>query len=120
MSENPASPSEKTLFQKIADREIPSELIYEDDRCVAFRDIHPAAPTHVLVVPRKPIPRADAIGPEDEALVGHLFVVARQIAEAEGLSDYRLVMNNGEGAGQSVFHIHLHLLAGRAFAWPPG
>ena len=112
--------SEKTLFQKIADKELPSDLVYEDDRCVAFRDLHPAAPTHILVVPRKPIPRPDAIDPEDEALVGHLFTVARQVAAQEGLTDYRLVMNNGEEAGQSVFHIHLHLLAGRAFAWPPG
>lgn len=110
----------KTLFQKIADREIPAEIVYEDDRAVAFRDINPQAPTHVLVVPRKPIPRADEIEEEDEALVGHLFVVARKVAEQEGLSDYRLVMNNGEGAGQSVFHLHLHLLGGRAMQWPPG
>jgi len=111
---------EKTLFQKIADREIPGDIVYEDDRCLAFRDIQPVAPTHVLVVPRRPIPRADAITEADEALVGHLFVAARKIAEAEGLTDYRLVMNNGAGAGQSVFHIHLHLLAGRPFSWPPG
>lgn len=110
----------KTLFQKIADREIPAEIVYEDDRAVAFRDINPQAPTHVLVVPRKPITRADEIEEEDEALVGHLFVVAKNVAEKEGLSDYRLVMNNGEGAGQSVFHIHLHLLGGRAMQWPPG
>ena len=111
---------DKTLFQKIADREIPGDLVYEDDRAFAFRDIQPAAPVHVLVVPRKPIPRADAIEPEDEALVGHLFTVARQVAAQEGLADYRLVMNNGEGAGQSVFHLHLHLLGGRSFSWPPG
>ena len=110
----------KTLFQQIADREIPADIVYEDDRAVAFRDIDPKAPTHILVIPRKPIPRADAIEEADEALVGHLFVVARTVAEQEGLTDYRLVMNNGAGAGQTVFHIHLHLLAGRAMQWPPG
>jgi len=110
----------KTLFQKIADRELPAEIVYEDDRAVAFRDINPQAPTHVLVIPRKPITRPDEIGEEDEALVGHLFVVARKVAEQDGLTDYRLVMNNGAGAGQSVFHIHLHVLGGRALQWPPG
>lgn len=110
----------KTLFQKIADREVPAEIVYEDDRAVAFRDINAQAPTHILVTPRKPITRADEIEEEDEALVGHLFVVARKVAEQEGLTDYRLVMNNGAGAGQSVFHIHLHLLGGRAMQWPPG
>lgn len=112
--------SDKTLFQKIADGEIPADLVYEDDRVIAFRDINPVAPTHILVVPRKPITRADAIEEADEALVGHLFTVARAVAAQDGITDYRLVMNNGAGAGQSVFHIHLHLLAGRAFAWPPG
>ena len=111
---------EKTLFQKIADQEIPAALVYEDDRCIAFRDIQPVAPVHVLVVPRRPIPRADAIEEEDEALFGHLFTVARRVAEEEGLTDYRLVMNNGPGAGQSVFHLHLHVLGGRSFTWPPG
>jgi histidine triad (HIT) family protein len=110
----------KTLFQQIADGEIPADIVYEDDRAVAFRDINPQAPTHVLVIPRKPIARADEIEEADEPLVGHLFTVARQVATDEGLSDYRLVMNNGEGAGQSVFHIHLHLLGGRAMKWPPG
>lgn len=112
--------SEKTLFQKIADGEIPSDMVYEDEQCIAFRDINPAAPSHILVVPRKPITRPDIIEDEDEKLVGHLFTVARRVAEQEGLNDYRLVMNNGAGAGQSVFHIHLHLLGGRPMAWPPG
>ena len=118
----PRDPSmaEKTLFQKIADGELPADVVYEDDRAVAFRDLHPQAPTHVLVVPRKPIPRADAVEEADEALVGHLFTVARRVAEAEGLSDYRLVVNNGEGAGQTVFHLHVHLLGGRGLQWPPG
>ena len=110
----------KTLFQQIADGEIPADIVYEDDRAVAFRDINPQAPTHVLITPRQPIPRADAIEEADEALVGHLFTVARKVAADEGLSDYRLVMNNGEGAGQSVFHLHLHLLGGRGMQWPPG
>jgi histidine triad (HIT) family protein len=109
-----------TLFQKIAARELPADIVYEDEQAVAFRDIHPAAPVHVLIVPREPIPRADAIEPEDEPLVGHLFTVARRVAEQEGLTDYRLTMNCGEGAGQTVFHLHLHLLGGRPFEWPPG
>lgn len=112
--------SEKTLFQKIADREIPSDWVYEDDLCVAFRDINPVAPTHILVVPRKPITRPDLIEKEDELTIGRLFTAARQIAQNEGLDSYRLVMNNGEDAGQSVFHIHLHLLGGRQMTWPPG
>ena len=103
---------DKTLFQKIADGEIPSDLVYEDERAIAFRDIAPQAPVHVLCVPRKPIPRADAVEPDDEALVGHLFTVARRVAEQEGLSDYRLIVNNGAGAGQTVFHLHVHLLGG--------
>ncbi|MEM0963294.1 MAG: histidine triad nucleotide-binding protein [Bacteroidota bacterium] len=112
--------ADKTLFQKIADGEIPADIVYQDDQAIAFRDIAPQAPTHVLVVPRQPIPRADAVEEADEALVGHLFTVARRVAEAEGLSDYRLVVNNGEGAGQTVFHLHVHLLGGRDFQWPPG
>jgi len=111
---------EKTLFQKIADGEIPADVVYEDERCVVFRDINPQAPVHLLAVPRKPIRRPDEIEPEDEALVGHLFVAAREATRKVGLTDYRLVMNNGAGAGQSVFHIHLHVLGGRPLAWPPG
>ena len=104
--------SDKTLFQKIADGEVPADVVYQDDLAVAFRDIAPQTPVHVLCVPRKPIPRADAVEPEDEALVGHLFTVARRVAEQEGLSDYRLIVNNGAGAGQTVFHLHVHLLGG--------
>ena len=115
-----ATEPERTLFQQIADGEVPADVVYQDDRAVAFRDISPVAPTHVLIVPRKPIPRADAVEPEDEALVGHLFTVARKVAEQEGLSDYRLVVNNGAGAGQSVFHLHVHLVGGRDLGWPPG
>ena len=112
--------ADKTLFQKIADGDIPADLVYQDEQAIAFRDIAPQAPVHILVVPRKPIPRADAIEPQDEALVGHLFTVARRVAAAEGLSDYRLVVNNGPGAGQTVFHLHVHLLGGRGLQWPPG
>ncbi len=111
---------DKTLFQRIADREIPADIVYEDDLAMAFRDIQPVAPTHLLVVPKKPIVRADEVAPEDEALIGHLFTVARLAAAEIGLKDYRLVVNNGASAGQSVFHVHMHLLGGRDFAWPPG
>lgn len=111
---------DKTLFQKIADREIPAEILFEDEQCLALRDINPQAPVHFLVVPKKPIPRADEIEQGDEALIGHLFVVARQVARELDLTDYRLVMNNGEGVGQTVFHIHLHVLGGRKMGWPPG
>ena len=112
---------EKTLFEKIANREIPADLVFEDDLCIAFRDINPQAPTHVLIVPRKPIPTLDDLTEEDERLVGHLFLVASKIAKQEGLNKgYRTVFNCGEEAGQTVFHIHLHLLGGRSLAWPPG
>ncbi|MEQ8280967.1 MAG: histidine triad nucleotide-binding protein [Deltaproteobacteria bacterium] len=113
--------SEKTIFAKIIDREIPATIVYEDDRALAFRDIHPGAPTHILVIPKKPIDMIEHLEEADEALVGHLVFVAKKIAEDEGLTDgYRLVFNNGADAGQSVFHIHLHLLGGRQLAWPPG
>ena len=112
---------EKTLFQKIADREIPADLVFEDDQCIAFRDINPQAPTHILIVPRKPIPTLNDLSEDDKPLVGHLFSVARELAAREGLdSGYRTVFNCGEDAGQTVFHIHLHLLGGRTLSWPPG
>ena len=113
--------AEKTIFQKIADREIPADIVYEDDRCIAFRDINPQAPTHLLVVPRKVIPTLNDLTPEDEPLVGHLFTVARELAAREGLDNgYRCVFNCGPDASQTVFHIHLHLLGGRKMGWPPG
>ncbi len=112
---------EKTLFQKIMDREEPGDILYEDDRCVALRDINPQAPTHVLIVPRKPIPTLDALTGEDESLVGHLFLVAQKVAAEEGLaSGYRAVFNNGPDAQQTVEHIHLHIIGGRGMSWPPG
>lgn len=111
----------KTLFQKIIDREEPGDILYEDDQCVALRDINPQAPTHVLIVPRKPIPTLDALAEEDEPLVGHLFLVAQKVAADEGLRDgYRTVFNNGADARQTVEHIHLHLIGGRKMSWPPG
>ncbi|MAK92702.1 MAG: histidine triad nucleotide-binding protein [Oceanospirillaceae bacterium] len=113
--------SEDTIFGKIARGEAPANIVYEDDLCLAFRDMYPAAPTHILVIPRKPIPRLCDATAEDQALLGHLMLTANKIAEQEGLGDkFRLVINNGEGAGQSVFHLHLHIIGGRPLKWPPG
>lgn len=113
--------AEKTLFQKIADHEIPADLVHEDELCIAFRDINPQAPTHILIVPRKPIATLNDLTEEDQSTVGHLFLVAKKLAVAEGLSNgYRTVFNCGEDGGQTVFHIHLHLLGGRPLSWPPG
>lgn len=110
-----------TIFQKIIDREIPADIVFEDDTVLAFRDINPAAPVHVLVIPKKPIERIEHVEPDDEALLGHMMWVATEVARREGLDGgYRLVLNNGQDGGQSVFHIHLHVLGGRALAWPPG
>lgn len=110
-----------TLFSKIIDREIPADIVYEDDLCLAFRDINPQAPVHILVIPKKPIARLADAKDEDQHLLGHLVLAANRIANENGIGDaYRLVVNNGEGAGQSVFHIHVHILGGRSFTWPPG
>lgn len=110
------------LFCRIADGDIPAEVIRSDPDVVAFRDIHPQAPTHVLVIPRKHIPSVRELTSEDAHLMGKLFLMAQEIGEDEGVSDggYRLVVNAGAGAGQTVFHIHLHLLGGRPMGWPPG
>ena len=106
-----------TIFGKIIAGEIPSEFIYEDEHCVAINDIAPQAPVHVLVIPRKAIPRLVDAGAEDQALLGHLLLAAGKIAEQLGVQDaFRLIINNGEGAGQTVFHLHLHIIAGREFA----
>lgn len=113
--------NESTIFQKIIDGEVSADIVYEDEQCLAFRDINPQAPTHVLVIPRKPIPTIDDISPGDEALVGHLFRVASQVAEQEGLDNgYRTVINCGDDGQQSVYHLHLHVLGGRKLQWPPG
>jgi histidine triad (HIT) family protein len=109
------------IFKKIIDKEIPAGIVHEDDQCLAFRDIHPQAPVHVLIVPRKAIPTHADIRDEDGRLLGHLHLVAARLAEQLGISDgYRLVINCREPAGQTVPHLHLHLLGGRNFGWPPG
>jgi len=113
--------AEKTIFQKIIDKEIPAEILYEDDRCLAFRDNAPQAPTHVLVVPKDGIPSLDDLEEEDAALVGHMLLVIRNLAEELNLgSGYRVVINCGPDGGQAVYHLHFHLLGGRPLSWPPG
>ena len=110
-----------TLFTKIINREIPADIVYEDEQCLAFRDIDPKAPTHILIIPKKEIPKISEAAAEDQKLLGHLLLKAGDIARSEGVSDnFRLVVNNGESAGQTVFHLHIHLMAGRTFNWPPG
>lgn len=110
------------LFCKIVAGDIPADIVFESDTALAFRDINPKAPTHVLIIPRRHVSTINDIGVNDESLVGSLFSAARKIAADEGLAEdgYRVVMNCNEAAGQSVFHIHLHLLGGRALGWPPG
>ena len=108
--------AEDTIFGKITRGEIPTDFVYEDDLCVAINDINPQAPTHVLIIPRKPIPRLVDAGPDDQALLGHLLLTAKKIAEQLGVDDAcNLFVNNGADAGQTVFHLHIHLLAGRKF-----
>jgi histidine triad (HIT) family protein len=112
----------KTLFEQIIARELPAAIVYEDDLVVAFRDIKPQAPTHVLIVPRKPIPRLAEVAPEDQQVLGHLLLKAAEVANKLGLtqSGYRLVFNNGADAGEAVPHLHCHILGGRHLGWPPG
>ncbi|MDR2513182.1 MAG: histidine triad nucleotide-binding protein [Puniceicoccales bacterium] len=111
----------KTIFQKIADREISTTFVYEDDLCFVIRDISPQAPTHLLVVPKAPVPRLTESTEADTALLGHLLFTAGRIAREHGLDGgFRIVINNGKQAGETVPHLHLHLLAGREFGWPPG
>ncbi|MEM7699524.1 MAG: histidine triad nucleotide-binding protein [Verrucomicrobiota bacterium] len=114
-----------TLFEKIIAREIPADIIHEDDRCIAFRDIDPQAPTHLLVVPKKPIARVGEAVAEDEALLGHLLLTAGAIARDLGFSDtseegFRIIINHGKNGGEAIPHLHLHMLAGRPLQWPPG
>lgn len=111
-----------TLFQKIAAREIPADIVFEDDRCLAIRDIAPKAPVHILIVPKRCIPRVAGASADDEALLGHLLVTAAAVAKAEGIdaSGFRLVVNNGPDGGETVPHLHVHLLGGRGLGWPPG
>lgn len=116
--------SEKTIFQKIIDREIPAPLVYEDELVAAFNDVNPQAPTHILIVPKKLIPRVGEAGAEDQATLGALLLAAGKIADKLGVKDrgkgFRLVINHGRDAGESVPHLHVHLLAGRSLEWPPG
>jgi histidine triad (HIT) family protein len=111
-----------TLFEKIANHEIPAQILHEDEEIVAFRDISPKAPQHVVIIPRKPIPSVNDVAPEDVALIGKLVLVAKQLAATHGVAGtgYRLVINCGKDAGQSVDHLHMHLLGGRELDWPPG
>ena len=110
-----------TLFSKIIRREIAATIVYEDQHCLAFRDINPQAPTHVLLIPKKEIDMLSNAAAEDQSLLGHLMLVATKVADQLGVGDaFRIVINNGAGAGQSVFHLHLHILGGRKLTWPPG
>ena len=111
-----------TLFEKIIAREIPAEIVYEDDRVLAFRDIHPQAPCHILIVPKKPLSRISAATDADQELMGHLLLKAAEVARRAGISEtgYRLVINSGPNGGESVPHLHCHILGGRPLGWPPG
>jgi len=110
-----------TLFGKVIRREIPADIVYEDELCLAFRDINPQAPTHVLLIPKQEIDKLSSADGADQALLGHMMLVAAKVARQLGVGDaFRLVVNNGAEAGQSVFHLHLHILGGRKLRWPPG
>lgn len=111
-----------TIFSKIIAREIPAKIVYEDELCLGFHDVNPQAPHHVLFIPKRPIRSMAEAGPKDAELLGHLMLKAAAWAKAEGLSDsgYRMVVNTNEDGGQTVFHLHVHLLAGRRLEWPPG
>ncbi len=111
-----------TIFKKILDGAIPTQKIYEDDHCIAFKDIHPQAPVHILIIPRKEIPTLADAKPEDQALLGHLMIKTTEIARQLGIEEqgYRVVINCRQHGGQEVAHLHIHLLAGRQLKWPPG
>ena len=112
----------KTLFEKVIGREVPANIVYEDDLVLAFKDIKPQAPTHVLIIPKKPIPRIAEAAPEDHKILGHLLLKAAEVAKTLGLtqSGFRLVFNNGPDAGEEVPHLHCHIIGGRKLGWPPG
>ena len=113
--------ADKTIFQRIIDKEIPAKIVFEDDQCLAFHDVAPQAPTHVLVIPKKPIASLDALADQDAELVAHMWVVIRDLAKKLNLDrGYRVVVNCGRDGGQSVDHLHFHLLGGRQLTWPPG
>ncbi len=110
-----------TIFSKIINREISADIVYEDDRAIAFKDINPQAPTHILVIPKKPIPQLASAEKADQDLLGHLLLIVKQVAAEAGLDNgYRVVLNNGADGGQTVDHIHFHILGGRSMQWPPG
>jgi len=110
-----------TIFTKIINKEIPADIVYEDDSSLAFRDVNPQAPVHILIIPKKPMEQLNDAEVSDQELLGHLIFVAHKVAEKEGVADgYRLVLNNGVGAGQLIMHVHFHLMAGRSLKWPPG
>jgi len=111
----------ETIFDKIISKEIPAEIVYEDEQCLAFKDVNPQAPIHILIIPKKSIAKVADADTEDQNILGYLLLKASEIAETLGVKDaFRLVINNGEEAGQTVFHLHIHLLAGRPLNWPPG
>jgi histidine triad (HIT) family protein len=115
------SETTETIFSKIVRKEIPADIVYEDDLVLAFRDIHPQAPVHILLIPKKPIVNIATAVAEDQALLGHLLLTAKQVAQIVGLTNgYRIVINTGDEGGQTVHHLHLHILGGRHLAWPPG
>ncbi|HEY9852700.1 MAG TPA: histidine triad nucleotide-binding protein [Leptolyngbyaceae cyanobacterium] len=115
------SEAKETIFSKIIRREIPAEIVYEDDLALAFKDITPQAPVHILVIPKKQIPKLADAQPEDHKIMGHLLLTAQRVAEQAGLTNgYRVVINNGHDGGQTVYHLHLHILGGREMGWPPG
>ena len=111
----------ETIFQKIIDKEIPADIIYEDEKSLVFKDINPVAPTHILIIPKKQIEKISDAEQTDQDLLGHLLIVAGKVARQLGVENaFRLVVNNGAGAQQTVFHLHIHLIAEREFSWPPG
>lgn len=110
----------ETIFSKIISKEIPADILYEDDMALAFRDVNPQAPVHFLVIPKQPIEKLSDAVEQDQSLLGHLLLVASRVAAEQGLDDFRLNVNNGAGASQTVFHLHVHVLGGRPFSWPPG
>ncbi|XP_075241005.1 adenosine 5'-monophosphoramidase HINT1-like isoform X1 [Convolutriloba macropyga] len=117
-----AAPGGHTIFGKIIRKEVPADILYEDDQCLAFSDIAPQAPVHFLVIPKKPISGISKVEDCDEQLMGHLMIVAKKVAEQKSISEtgYRIVVNDGANGAQSVYHVHIHVLGGRQLSWPPG
>ena len=115
-----ANSSSDTIFGRILRGDIPCDQVHEDEHCLAFRDVAPQAPVHILVIPRQPLENLLDAGPDDAPLLGHLLLVAAKVARQEGLAAFRTVINNGPEAGQTVFHLHVHVIGGRSLAWPPG